>query len=63
VANEEQLKFVRQGPDAWSAWRDKNPPMRADLAEADLNGTNFRGAILRGANVSGAKNLARADLV
>jgi uncharacterized protein YjbI with pentapeptide repeats len=52
----DHLKMLRQGVDAWNAWRDANPDIDPDLFEADLNRAN-----LKGANLSRA-NLRRADL-
>ena len=41
MADEEQLKILRQGVDAWNEWREKNPELRPDL-----HGTNLAGACL-----------------
>jgi hypothetical protein len=81
VANPEHLKLLRQGVEVWNAWRNalrpKEPLMRpdlreanlngaklgfADLIDADLNGAELIAADLRGARLSGA-NLSRANLV
>jgi hypothetical protein len=56
MADEEQLKIIRQGVDAWNEWRQKNPELKPDLRKA-----NFREACLRKANLSGA-DLTDADL-
>ena len=46
MADEQQLAILRQGSDAWNAWRQPNRNIRADLYEADLSGANLRGADL-----------------
>jgi hypothetical protein len=51
MANEEQLKVLRLGSEAWNEWRRENPDEEIDL----------RGASLRGADLSKA-NLSKADL-
>jgi hypothetical protein len=51
MENEEHLKILQVGVDAWNDWREKNPEVIPDL----------RGAILWSANLSGA-NLSWADL-
>ena len=56
MANDEHVAILKQGVAAWNKWRDENPDIRPDLAQADL-----RNAYLRGANFSGA-NLHEADL-
>ena len=71
MANEEHLKVLREGVDAWNAWRAKQPAKFAsDLSGADLYGADLRGANLtrdlsgarlRDTDLSGA-NLIKADL-
>jgi hypothetical protein len=72
MANEEHLKILKQGVEAWNRWRKENPDVRPDLNEAhlppdaylrgaDLSLVNLSGAILRQANLSGA-NLMGANL-
>jgi uncharacterized protein YjbI with pentapeptide repeats len=71
MANEEHLRILDQGVEAWNRWRDKNRDVqpdlieadlseadlsRADLSEADLVGANLRGAYL------GEADLGKADL-
>ena len=75
VADEEHLKIIRQGADAWNDWRKKNPESPdltganlskayldgADLTEAYLGGVDLTMAYLGGADLTGA-NLTRANL-
>jgi uncharacterized protein YjbI with pentapeptide repeats len=71
MADEEQLKILRQGAEAWNEWRGENPMVPIDLAGADLSGADLpradlreahlREADLREANLSEA-NLHRANL-
>ncbi len=66
MANQEHLKILKQGVEAWNTWREQNPEVRPDLHEADLSGgglsrANLRGAKLSEAKLSGAK-LRGADL-
>jgi len=56
MANEEQLKILRQGVGAWNNWREKN----SDVLHPNLEGANLEGAYLdatdlRGANLLGAR--------
>jgi uncharacterized protein YjbI with pentapeptide repeats len=60
MANDEHVALLKQGVDAWNAWRKEDPDIdpnlggaglfRANLAGADLGGANLREANLRGAN-------------
>jgi hypothetical protein len=77
MADEEQLRILKQGPEAWNAWRDQvgketvidlrgadlsGADLRgADLSEAELWGANLRGASLIGADLS-ASDLSEANL-
>jgi uncharacterized protein YjbI with pentapeptide repeats len=62
MANPDHLRTLRQGVDAWNAWRKKRELfITPDLSEADLSGADLRGANLSRANLNGA-NLFRADL-
>jgi len=38
MANDEHVSLLKQGVDAWNAWRDENPDIRPDLSGADLSG-------------------------
>jgi hypothetical protein len=70
MADEEQLKILRQGVAGWNEWREKNPelfldlnradprevdPNKADLFGAILTRVDFYGADLSWANLSGAQ--------
>jgi uncharacterized protein YjbI with pentapeptide repeats len=66
MANEEQLKILRQGATAWNKWRNENPEERIDLRDADLrkivlSKVNFNRAFLSNSNLNGAC-LRAADL-
>jgi hypothetical protein len=45
VANEEQLRILRQGAEAWNAWRQRRRSRRVtpriDLRDADLHTANL----------------------
>ena len=57
MANEEYLKILKEGPEAWNQWRWENREVGVpDLSEADL-----RGARLAWADLSGV-DLFKADL-
>jgi len=61
MANEEHLKILKQGVEAWNKWRSTNPDTVPDLISANLKNATLSGAKLRGANLSGA-DLSEADL-
>lgn len=46
MADERQLALLRQGVDAWNAWREQNPTVLVDLCEANLAGANLAGVNL-----------------
>lgn len=64
MANPEHVEIVKQGAEAISRWREKNPDTWLDLIDAELTGINlrgaklgqvdFRGATLKGADLEGA---------
>jgi uncharacterized protein YjbI with pentapeptide repeats len=71
MANEEQLKILRQGVAAWNKWRKDHPRTHIVLDKADLHGMNLGWANLSGAYLGRAKldnaylgwaNLHEADL-
>ena len=70
MANDDHVAWLRQGAEAWNAWRREHPEVepdlrdshlrgldlsRADLAGADLSKADLRGTILRGARLRGAR--------
>ncbi len=65
MANNEQTDLLKQGTQAWNAWRAEQTEASVDLsggalrgldlAGADLSGADLLDADLRGANLSGAK--------
>jgi hypothetical protein len=61
MADEQQLAVLRQGRDAWNAWREQNPRVSVDLYEAALSGADLSGARLHVAELSEA-NLSEANL-
>jgi Pentapeptide repeats (8 copies) len=66
MANDEHVALLKQGVDAWNAWRDENPNIRPDLREENLRWAYLRRANLRRADLWQAglrgANLSRADL-
>jgi hypothetical protein len=56
VANEDHLRVLQQGVDAWNQWRTEHPDIWPDLWDTFLNWADLRGADLRGAR------FMRADL-
>ena len=71
MANKEQMNLLKQGPQAWNAWRAEQAEATVDLSDgalrgldlegANLSGADLKDADLRGANLSGA-NLKGAHL-
>ena len=71
MANNQQMDLLKQGAQAWNAWRAEHTEAAVDLSGgslrgldlegADLSGADLKDADLRGANLSGA-NLSGADL-
>ena len=49
MANEEHLKILKQGVEAWNEWREKNPQITPDLSKADLYEADLYEADLNGA--------------
>ncbi len=76
VATKEHLAKLKEGAEAWNAWRDAHSTIpnlswanlnkadlsQANLSKADLRKANLTGAILTGANLTGAI-LTRAKLI
>ncbi len=44
MANEEHLKILKQGVEAWNEWREKNPQIIPDLSKANLSKADLPGA-------------------
>ena len=61
MADEEQLRILRQGVEVWNAWRQQAGEARVDLSWADLRGADLSWAVLVEANLCGAY-LAEANL-
>src|SRR6266700_2229815 len=61
MPNQQQLDLLKQGVDAWNAWRQANPVTEPDLNDADLSKATLIGANLIGADLSEA-NLSDANL-
>jgi uncharacterized protein YjbI with pentapeptide repeats len=56
MANPDHLKTLRQGVDAWNAWRERKPDITPDLSGACLS----RAAVLNGARLRWVADLSRA---
>jgi uncharacterized protein YjbI with pentapeptide repeats len=61
MADEEHLAVLRQGSEAWNAWREQNPKVRPDLSQAYLYRADLSGVDLSEVNLSRA-NLSEAIL-
>ena len=61
MADQNHLKILKKGVDAWNNWREENPEIEPDLGGADLTGAILTRANLARANLSGA-TLLWADL-
>jgi uncharacterized protein YjbI with pentapeptide repeats len=61
MADDDHVGLLKQGVDAWNAWRQENRLVRADLRGAHLRGADLSGAKLIGADFNGA-DLSGADL-
>jgi uncharacterized protein YjbI with pentapeptide repeats len=48
MANDEHVALLKQGVEAWNAWREENRNIRPDLSEANLSRANLRKADLSG---------------
>ena len=55
MANDNQLKILRSGVDAWNAWRTANQAEAIDLEGANLERANLKGANLEDANYKGVR--------
>ncbi len=54
MANEELVALLRQGAQAWNAWRAEQREAPVDLSGAALRGLDLSGADLAGADLGGA---------
>ncbi len=63
MANEEYLKILKQGVEAWNEWREKNPQITPDLTGANLNKADLTEANLYKANLTGAQDLTAKQLI
>jgi hypothetical protein len=65
VANEEHVARLKEGVDAWNAWRKTSATSpnlsNANLGDIDLRGVNLNGANLTGSHLNGT-DLRKADL-
>lgn len=61
MANQEQLKILKQGVEVWNKWRKANPLKPIDLSNEHFNGINLEGIILNEANLC-KTNLSCANL-
>lgn len=57
MADEDHLRILREGIDAWNRWREEHPDVHPELRSADLRRMDLSGARL------GRAGLMRADLV
>ena len=66
MANDEHLKYFKQGVETWNVWREKNPKIQPDLSQADLRGLKLQKINLSSSNLKGCKlqfsNLTGANL-
>ena len=62
MPNEEHLKLLKQGVDAWNRWRHEHADTRPDLSTANLSTANLIRADLSAANLGGGAYLSEADL-
>ena len=54
MAHNNQMALLKQGPQAWNAWRREQPNAIVDLSAGSLRGLNLAGADLSGADLRGA---------
>ncbi len=61
MANDEHLQILKRGAEVWNQWREENPEIQPELADADLKGAILAFANLCEADLKGA-NLFMTDL-
>ena len=61
MANRKHVALLKQGVEAWNAWRRAHPRIRPNLFRADLTRASLSGADLRRTNL-GRASLRYADL-
>ncbi len=61
MADQQQLDLLRQGVEAWNAWREQYPETYPDFRGANLSEASLGGVNLEGADLSEA-NFVKADL-
>src|SRR4051794_3806461 len=61
MADQTQLRILKEGVDAWNAWRQQAAATLIDLSGADLTKANLISANLTEADLTKA-NLSEADL-
>ena len=61
MSNVHHIRNLGQGSGQWNAWREKEPDVNPDLAQADLKETNLAGMDLNGTILSQA-NLKKSNL-
>jgi uncharacterized protein YjbI with pentapeptide repeats len=54
MANEEHVKLVKEGLEAWNVWRGENPDIWPDLSEANLERANLSKVSLDAETIDGA---------
>ncbi len=62
MANEELVALLKQGAQAWNAWRAEHREAPVDLSGAALRGLDLSGADLAKADLRRAVGLTRAQL-
>jgi hypothetical protein len=67
MANLQHIQILKQGVEAWNAWREQHWDITPDLTDADLTEAKLSGAFLGGAFLTEARlsgtALSRADLL
>jgi hypothetical protein len=61
MANKKHVALLKQGAEAWNAWRREHPKVCPDLFGAALFGADLSSADLREANLRGT-GVSEADL-